>query len=50
MGLALCKSIVEKHHGYIQAFGTENSGARFVIYLPEELPQDIRTLRTQTFS
>jgi two-component system sensor kinase FixL len=37
MGLALCKSIVEKHHGFIQAFGTENEGSRFVIYLPERL-------------
>jgi two-component system sensor kinase FixL len=37
MGLALCKSIVEKHHGFIQAFGEENKGARFVIYLPQRI-------------
>jgi two-component system sensor kinase FixL len=35
MGLSLCKSIIEKHHGYIYAFGKENEGATFKIYLPE---------------
>jgi signal transduction histidine kinase len=35
LGLALCKMIVEKHNGYIEAFGKENEGARFNIILPE---------------
>lgn len=35
MGLALCKSIVEKHHGFIRATGKEKEGAVFTIHLPE---------------
>jgi signal transduction histidine kinase len=34
IGLALCKKIVENHHGSIEAFGIENEGAEFVIVLP----------------
>jgi two-component system, LuxR family, sensor kinase FixL len=35
LGLSLCKTIVEKHQGFIKAFAKENEGATFVIILPE---------------
>jgi len=35
LGLALCKKIVERHHGTITALGTKNNGAAFTIRLPE---------------
>lgn len=35
LGLAICKKIVTNHQGVIEAFGEENKGATFVIYLPE---------------
>ncbi len=35
IGLAICKKIVENHHGIILAYGEENVGAKFTIYLPE---------------
>jgi light-regulated signal transduction histidine kinase (bacteriophytochrome) len=38
IGLALCKKIVERHHGFITASGSENEGATFVILLPVKLP------------
>ena len=34
IGLAICKKIVLKHQGYIQATGIKGSGAVFTIYLP----------------
>jgi hypothetical protein len=34
LGLSLCKKIVERHHGTIEASGQVNGGARFVIRLP----------------
>lgn len=34
VGLALCKKIVQNHHGTIKATGYLNEGARFEIYLP----------------
>ena len=34
IGLAICKRIVENHHGIITASGTLNEGARFDIYIP----------------
>ncbi len=34
IGLALCKQIMEKHHGYINAVSAENEGATFIISLP----------------
>jgi signal transduction histidine kinase len=34
IGLALCKKIVENHHGTIEAHGIENDGAEFVVILP----------------
>lgn len=33
LGLALCKKIVQRHHGEIQAFGEEGKGATFVVSL-----------------
>jgi len=35
IGLSICKKIVENHHGIIYAEGDENSGARFVLILPQ---------------
>lgn len=34
LGLALCKKIVERHHGTIQASGEKGKGASFAIILP----------------
>lgn len=34
LGLALCKKIVERHHGRIVATGVKNKGACFTIWLP----------------
>ncbi|MEO7294352.1 MAG: ATP-binding protein, partial [Ginsengibacter sp.] len=34
IGLALCKRIVDNHHGKIYAEGKENEGASFTIILP----------------
>ncbi|MEP5255443.1 MAG: CHASE3 domain-containing protein [Winogradskyella arenosi] len=34
IGLAICKKIVENHHGVIVASGEPNVGATFTIYLP----------------
>jgi two-component system, chemotaxis family, CheB/CheR fusion protein len=34
IGLAICKRIIENHHGLITAKGRLNRGARFDIYLP----------------
>jgi PAS domain S-box-containing protein len=34
LGLALCKRIVERHRGTIEAFGSPESGATFIIHLP----------------
>lgn len=36
IGLALCKRIVDNHHGYISATGAVGKGASFQIYLPIE--------------
>jgi light-regulated signal transduction histidine kinase (bacteriophytochrome) len=35
LGLSICKKIVENHKGLIYAEGVENSGARFVLILPQ---------------
>ncbi|HEX6334708.1 MAG TPA: PAS domain S-box protein [Flavisolibacter sp.] len=37
IGLAICKRIVQNHHGFITATGTQDVGARFDIYIPEDL-------------
>jgi signal transduction histidine kinase len=34
IGLAMCKKIVENHHGFISASGEPRKGAKFDIYLP----------------
>ena len=34
IGLAICKKIVDNHHGYIRAEGNEGKGATFIITLP----------------
>ena len=34
IGLTICKKIIEKHYGSIQACGEPGRGARFVIRLP----------------
>lgn len=34
IGLALCKKIVEEHHGYITALSKVNEGSTFIISLP----------------
>lgn len=35
IGLAICKRIMDVHHGIIYAEGRENEGARFILVLPE---------------
>lgn len=37
IGLAICKKIVENHHGFITATGELKKGATFNIYLPVDL-------------
>jgi len=39
LGLALCKRIVERHHGSIEAIGNKNDGAEFIIELPVKLQE-----------
>ena len=36
LGLALCKKIVQRHHGTITATGKKNVGAQFTIILPQK--------------
>jgi PAS domain S-box-containing protein len=36
IGLAICKKIVQNHHGYIDAAGEPEKGATFNVYLPLE--------------
>ncbi|HEX5923582.1 MAG TPA: ATP-binding protein [Baekduia sp.] len=38
IGLALCRKIVERHHGTITADGHENEGATFTVRLPLQQP------------
>lgn len=40
MGLAICRKIVERHHGTITAHSTPGSGSTFVVELPPKQPQD----------
>ncbi|MEP6682534.1 MAG: PAS domain S-box protein [Parafilimonas sp.] len=37
IGLAICKRIVQNHHGFITASSREGFGAQFDIYLPQQL-------------
>jgi PAS domain S-box-containing protein len=39
IGLALCKKIVENHHGFISAVSEIGAGATFTIFLPEKVTQ-----------
>jgi len=39
IGLALCKKIVEMHHGFISALGKPGEGSVFIISLPLSVPQ-----------
>jgi signal transduction histidine kinase len=41
IGLAICKKIVEEHHGYISAKSSVNQGAVFTITLPAEISEEI---------
>lgn len=34
LGLALCKKIIERHHGKITAIGEKDNGAEFIVTLP----------------
>lgn len=40
IGLALCKKIVENHHGVIRAVGKPKEGATFVVILPGETREE----------
>ena len=35
IGLALCKKVVQNHHGYITAQSQPGKGATFIVYLPQ---------------
>lgn len=35
IGLALCKKVVQNHHGYITAKSQPGKGATFIVYLPQ---------------
>jgi signal transduction histidine kinase len=40
IGLALCKKIVEQHHGYISAQSTDGKGSTFIISLPIQVSKN----------
>lgn len=40
MGLALCKRIVEKHHGKIELTSSSSTGSVFQIQIPRRIPRD----------
>jgi PAS domain S-box-containing protein len=37
IGLALCKKVVQNHHGYITARSSPGNGSVFIVYLPKPL-------------
>lgn len=37
IGLALCKKVVQNHHGYITAQSRPGEGSTFIVYLPQPL-------------
>src|SRR5690606_31003735 len=41
IGLAICKKIVQRHHGHIYAESTEGNGAAFHILVPLIQPSDL---------
>jgi PAS domain S-box-containing protein len=41
IGLAICRKIVERHHGTIVATGVPGAGARFTLTLPYRQPEEI---------
>ncbi len=41
VGLAICKKIIERHGGIIEAYGEENIGTRIVLYFPRDKPQGV---------
>ena len=47
IGLALCKKIVEKHHGFISARSKVNEGSTFIISLPMAQPQMQQQIATE---
>ena len=40
MGLAICRKIVERHHGHITAKSIEGEGSTFIVRLPLQQPQN----------
>ena len=42
IGLAVCRRIVERHHGSIGGHGVPGSGATFTVRLPERQPMETR--------
>jgi signal transduction histidine kinase len=46
IGLALCKKVVENHHGIITAKSQEGKGATFYIYLPKTQASEIPKVST----
>jgi PAS domain S-box-containing protein len=42
IGLAICRKIVERHHGTIVATGVPGEGARFTLTLPFRHPEEMR--------
>jgi signal transduction histidine kinase len=49
MRLAICKRIVERNHGSIEAYGEEGEGAKFVNRLPYS-PDGMETVDALTVS
>ncbi len=47
IGLALCKKIVEKHHGFISARSKVNEGSTFIISLPMVQPHVQQQMATE---
>lgn len=35
IGLAICKKVVQNHHGFIQAISKPNQGSTFIVYFPD---------------